>query len=1166
MTAHPAAPAALVTTPDEAPVATDHSTLAAEAVALVEKWLREARSEPEDAAAQRLAGVLRDPNGLDFTVGFVDDVVRPEDVRVAARSLRRLQSIVPKFLPLPLRLLLRAGAEASRVAPALVVPIARAVLRHMVRHLIVDATDRRLGHAIQHLQRDGSRLNINLLGEAILGEEEAARRIEGTRALLSRDDVDYVSIKVSATVAPHSSWSFDDAVTHAVDALRPLYRIAATAPAGAKFINLDMEEYKDLDLTLAVFFTLLDEPEFRSLEAGIVLQAYLPDALRAMMRVQEWAAARVAAGGAPAKVRVVKGANLPMERVDAEMHDWPLATWSSKLESDVSYKSVLDYALRPERTANVRIGVAGHNLFDIAFATLLAKSRGVTEAIDIEMLLGMATAQAAVVRRDVGGLLLYTPVVHPAEFDVAIAYLIRRLEEGAASENFMSAVFDLDTDPTLFARERDRFLQSIDAMTDAVPAAHRVQDRTAQEAAKPASHAPFRNSPDTDMSVAANRAWAADIRSRVASSTLGDDTVAAHRIDDSGELRRLVDETVAAGPAWQALGADARAEILHRAGDELERRRGELLEVMASECGKVLDQGDPEVSEAVDFAHHYAELGRALETVDGARFTPARLIVVAPPWNFPVAIPAGSALSALAAGSPVVLKPAPAARRSAAVLAEALWAAGIPREALRLAIIDDDPFGSELIAHPAVERIILTGAYETAELFGRMRPDVRVLGETSGKNALIITSSADLDLAARDLAQSAFGHAGQKCSAASLGILVGSAATSKRFRRQLIDAVQSQRVGLPGDEAAQIGPLIGPAEGKLARALTTLGEGESWVITPEKLDDDGMLWRPGVREGVRPGSEFHRTEYFGPVLGLMSVDTLEEAIALVNEIDYGLTSGLHSLDEDEIQQWLGSIEAGNLYVNRGITGAIVQRQPFGGWRKSSVGGSTKAGGPNYLVPLGDWQDAPVSDRATAPRPHDSLSVEALAAATHAGIGGDELAWLRDALRSDVSAFAEIFTTAVDATGLESESNVLRYHSLPGTVRVEDASAVQAVRVIAAGIRASAPLVVSSAVSLPDSVARWARESGVQVEIEPADAWATRASRLAREGGRIRLIGGDRAELSALVDGSQAVAIIDGDVVTSGYVSMLPFVREQAVSITAHRFGTVKATNVPSVLT
>ena len=353
----------------------------------------------------------------------------------------------------------------------------------------------------------------------------------------------------------------------------------------------------------------------------------------------------------------------------------------------------------------------------------------------------------------------------------------------------------------------------------------------------------------------------------------------------------MIETAVEKGKAWGALSGAERAEILHRAGDVLEARRADLLEVMASETGKTIDQGDPEVSEAVDFAHYYAESARKLDDVDGATFVPSKLTVVTPPWNFPVAIPAGSTLAALAAGSAVVIKPAKQARRSGAVMIEALWEAGVPRDVLTMVQLGERELGRQLISHPAVDRVILTGGYETAELFRSFRKDLPLLAETSGKNAIIVTPSADLDLAAKDVAYSAFGHAGQKCSAASLVILVGSVAKSKRFHNQLIDAVTSLKVGYPEDPRSQMGPIIEPANGKLLNALTTLGEGETWAVEPRKLDDTGRLWSPGVRSGVRRGSYFHLTEFFGPVLGVMTAETLEEAIAIQNQIDYGLTVG-----------------------------------------------------------------------------------------------------------------------------------------------------------------------------------------------------------------------------------------------------------------------------------
>ncbi|ALE07101.1 1-pyrroline-5-carboxylate dehydrogenase [Arthrobacter sp. ERGS1:01] len=1137
-----------VTAATAATIPVPGNDLADETIALVRHWLTEAAKFPADVSAQRLAGVLKDPNGLDFTVGFVDGVIRPEDLAVAGRNLAALAPKVPAFLPWYMRGAVRLGGVMAPVLPQIVIPIARKVLREMVGHLIVDATDAKLGPAIAKIRQGGADLNVNLLGEAVLGEHEAARRLEGTLRLLARDDVDYVSIKESSTVAPHSPWAFDDAVDHIVEKLTPLYTLANSFPK-AKFINLDMEEYKDLTMTLAVFKRILEKPEFKHLEAGIVLQAYLPDTLAAMIDLQEWAAARRADGGAAVKVRIVKGANLPMEQVQASVFGWPLATWGTKQDSDTNYKRIINYALTPEHIDAVNIGVAGHNLFDVAHAWLLAKQRGISATsgqLEFEMLLGMATGQAEAVRKDVGSLLLYTPVVHPGEFDVAIAYLIRRLEEGASQDNFMSAVFELSENEALFERETNRFLASLHALDIEVPGTNRTQDRNVPAAAAPRDS--FANTPDTDPALATNRVWGKDILARIPGSTLANDIVAATTVTELSELNRIVDTAVESAAAWGAMTGAERAAVLHRAGDVLESRRAELMEVMASETGKTLDQSDPEISEAVDFAHYYAERAKDLDTVDGATFVPAKLTVVTPPWNFPVAIPAGSTLSALAAGSAVVIKPAPQAQRSGSLMVQALWDAGVPRDVLALVQLGENELGTALVAHPSVDRVILTGGYETAELFRSFRSDLPLLAETSGKNAIIVTPSADLDLAARDVVQSAFGHAGQKCSAASLVIMVGSVAKSARFRNQLIDAASSLFVGYPETATTQMGPIIEPAAGKLHAALTTLDAGESWAIEPKQLDETGRLWSPGVRTGVAAGSTFHLTEFFGPVLGVMAAETLEEAISMVNRIDYGLTSGLHSLDSAEIGLWLDTVQAGNLYVNRSITGAIVQRQPFGGWKKSAVGAGTKAGGPNYLVGLGSWETAASSATATL----GDAARKMLAAA--AELSADDTAFLTRSLHSDAAAWADEFGTAKDVSALSAERNVFRYLPLNPLVRLaEGESVAKLLRVLAAGILAGATPAVSTAVVLPNAVQALLVSLRITVTVENDADWLATARRFGA--GRIRLIGGDSSAVYEATSGRPDLAIYHGEVTEAGRIEMLPFLHEQAVSITAHRFGT-----------
>ncbi|WP_375387962.1 bifunctional proline dehydrogenase/L-glutamate gamma-semialdehyde dehydrogenase [uncultured Amnibacterium sp.] len=1122
---------AVGTTPASSPV--DAWTQRVES--LVRRWLGEAADAPADPAAARLAGVLRDPKGLAFTVGFVDGVVRPEDLRAAAHRLAALAPDVPSFLPMPLRLAVRVGGWTAPLLPWLVVPAARLALRRMVDHLVIDATPARLGRAIARIRDRGVRLNINLLGEAVLGRAEADRRLAGTLALIERPDVDYVSIKVSAAVAPHAAWAFDAAVDDVVARLTPLYEAARRT---GTFINLDMEEYKDLDLTIAVFQRILDAPRFLDHRAGIVLQAYLPDALPAMMRLQEWSAARRARGGATIKVRLVKGANLPMERVEAALHDWPLATWHEKVESDTHYKRVLDWALTPERTDAVELGVAGHNLFDVAHAWLLAGERGVRSAVEFEMLLGMATGQAEAVRREVGGLLVYTPVVHPGEFDVAIAYLVRRLEEGASEDNFMSSVFDLASSERLFQRERDRFAASLAALHSAVPASHRV----AHHAEPVASGAPFRNAVDTDPAVPQHRAWATEVLQRASRSDLGERTLATHTVTDGRALDELMGTTRAAGAAWGRRPAAERAAILQRAGDALETARPALIEVMVAEAAKTFDQADPEVSEAVDFARYYAANAAELEQVDGAAFTPAALTLVTPPWNFPVAIPAGGVLAALAAGSAVVLKPAGPAGRCGAVLAEVLWSAGVPRDVLALVQVDEGALGRRLVADPRVDRVVLTGAWETARLFRDFRHDLPVLAETSGKNAMVITPSADLDLAVKELVASAFGHAGQKCSAASIAILVGSVATSKRFLGQLVDAVSALEVGAPWTPTTRMGPLIEPADGKLLEGLTTLGESERWLLAPKRLDREGRQWTPGVRTGVRRGSAYHLTEYFGPILGLMTAADLDEAIAIQNEVAYGLTAGLQSLEPVEIGRWLDGVEAGNLYVNRGTTGAIVGRQPFGGWKRSSVGAGTKAGGPNYLVGLGTWRRAAAATPASA-RLEPAVAKVVRAAST---FGDAARAFVSAGAASDQAAWQAEFGTTRELAGLGVERNLLRYRSVPVTIHAAEGSDPgELLRVLAAASRAGAPCTVVAATALPEPVTRALDDLGVAHRVEASPVLT----------GRVRLIGGAASRLLQAAGGDPDLAIWADEVTVAGRLELLPFLHEQSVSITAHRFGT-----------
>jgi len=1125
------------------PVVPAKDELMAAVTEQVQHWVLTASQQKNSQAANRLSGLLQDPNGLDFTVGFVDGVIRPESLKVAAKNLYRLRKITPKFLPWILRALVSIGANLARPFPWIVIPIARKVLRSFVAHLVIDATPAKLGRSISRISKQGSILNLNLLGEAVLGNKEADRRLQKVKDVLSRPDVEYASVKVSAIVSPHSPWSFNETVNDVIERLTPLYRIASESKK-QKFINLDMEEYHDLDMTMAVFKGILSKPEFAQLEAGIVLQAYLPDAVRAMIDIQQFAAARVFAGGAPVKVRVVKGANLPMERVDAETHGWPLATVESKAAADANYKRVLNYALTEGRVKNVRIGVAGHNLFDLAFAWLLASQRNAQDGMDFEMLLGMAEAQANVIRKTVGTLVLYTPVVHPQEFDVAIAYLIRRLEEGASKENFLSNAFEL-TNLDVFQVEEERFRVSLNILDLEIPIPNRLQDRHNDVAFPPAGS--FTNSADTDPSLAGNRAWGYEIIGRAGISDIGFDLVANQTITNEAELQKIMVRVVDGGARWGHESLPTRAAKLHEIGVAMESNRGRLIEVAMAEAGKTIDQADTEISEAVDFAHYYAQRALELDKIDGATPVPFAVTVVTPPWNFPIAIPAGGALAALAAGSAVIFKPASAAARCGAVLADIISSV-MDRDIFVPIQLSESGLGKQLLSHPDVDQVILTGGYETAQLFKKFRPDMRLLAETSGKNAIIVTESADYDLAAKDIAYSAFGHAGQKCSASSLVILVGAAKKSKRFFRQLHDAVSSMHVGHANDPKTQMGPMITVPEGKLLKGLTKLDRGEKWLLQPSQLDETGKLWSPGIRVKVRPNSTSHLTEYFGPVLSIMTAPDLEAAIALQNSVDYGLTTGIHSLDPVEIDTWLATIQAGNLYVNRGITGAIVQRQPFGGWKRSSVGPGTKAGGPNYILSLTNWKSSPATSGAQI----TNRSVnQLLAIAQLADFPDEVMESLVRGAKSDQTALYGTFGTATDPSNLDSERNVLRYHRSDCMLRIDKTATSQEIMRAASVALALGNLDVS-AFKLEKNLISLLKKSGIQPVLENQDSFERR---LAASPRRVRLVGSASAIDANSALSSCDVAVYGHELTESGRIELLPYFKEQSVTITGHRFGT-----------
>ena len=430
---------------------------------------------------------------------------------------------------------------------------------------------------------------------------------------------------------------------------------------------------------------------------------------------------------------------------------------------------------------------------------------------------------------------------------------------------------------------------------------------------------------------------------------------------DSAQVEKIIEiaETDPAG--WRKTTLEERHRIMYEAANRLADMRGDLIGCMCAVTGKTVIEGDVEVSEAVDYARFYTTAMKKFAALDDIEIKPKGTILVISPWNFPCAIPVGGIVAGLAGGNTVILKPATVAAPVAWMFAKAFWDAGVPKEALQVIITNREAL-KVLTTAPAIKHIILTGGTDTAQNIARANPVTPLSAETGGKNVIILTASGDRDHAIMNIVASAFGNAGQKCSACSLLLVERSVYEDKNFQSKLKDAATSLKVGSVWNPGNIVGPMITNKNDKLLQAFN-LEPGESWLVPPRFIDEKEYMLAPTVKWGVKPENFSFRTELFGPLLSVACIENLEEGIKLVNSLDYGLTSGLQSLDEEEQKLWKNSVIAGNLYINRGITGAIVNRQPFGGMKLSAFGGGIKAGGPNYCTCFVEITDKPDSQEA-----------------------------------------------------------------------------------------------------------------------------------------------------------------------------------------------------------
>ncbi len=1053
------------------------------AVSLAEKLLIAALAQQttsERNEATNLGRMMNDATGKAFTFAMVDEVFRSKE---ASRSATRFRTLlrnfgVPKYMPFIDRTLMRLGAAASCMAPGLVMKGIAARMRTDSSRVILPGEQLPLHRYLMSRANEGFRINLNHLGEAVLGEAEAAHRLKTIMDHLADPAVTYISVKISAIYSQINLAAWDQTLEAIKSRVRLLYRQAVQQ---GKFVNLDMEEYRDLALTVAAFQSVLDEPSFHQLSAGIVFQAYLPDSFAAQRELTEWARVRVAAGGAPIKIRLVKGANLAMENVEAEQHGWNPAPYPTKADTDANFRRLLEYGCQPENAMAVRLGVASHNLFDVALALTLRELNGVSSQVEIEMLEGMANHQARAVRDAANGLLLYSPAVQSDDFLSAMAYLVRRLDENTSPENFLRDMFAIRPGSPEWQRQRERFLKG---WSDRHVVSTESRRRTA--AVHPATLVEFENEPDTDWSRCENRV-------ALASADL---LPAVGPLPTLPELNTMLESAATSQSTWEACGIAERAAILNQAAEVMSSDRFKTLAVLRAEGKKSISDADGEVSEAIDFARYYA---RTANAPAGLQTDALGIVAVVSPWNFPYAIPAGGVIAALMAGNSVILKPAPATVHTAWLLVNQLWKAGVPRDVLNFYPCENQ-IGSSLITDPRVASVILTGSYETAQKFLDWRPSLRLFAETSGKNSIIVTSQADRELAVKDLVRAAFGHSGQKCSAASLAILESEVYDDPDFQRQLHDAVASLHVGPACDARSVVTPLVPVPTSKLTRALTSLDEGEKWLLQPRQIGDDPCLWSPGIKIGVMAGSWFHQTECFGPVLGLMRAESLEQATHYQNSTVYGLTAGIHTLDLDEVEWWKANAEAGNLYINRPITGAIVRRQPFGGWKQSCIGPGAKAGGPNYVLNFCD-----------------------INASTDTRVDYE-------------AAWNEHFALEHDPSALKSESNVFRYRPCRGVVlRVSDSDALTIERACLAAKVTGSHLVIST------------------YEAETDEQFVARLPDLAKHAEFLRTV--DKPSDSVLRSAYKAgLNWIHAPVLASGRVELTRWMREQSVTQTRHRYG------------
>lgn len=1123
--------------------------------------------------ARQLAAMMDDPCGKIFTSSMADQCFRTQNNRrLADQLIYLLDSLgVPTYLSPLKRFGLQLFAQVGKPLAPIMVPAMIHMLRKETKEVILPGESNTLSEHLRRRDNQGVRINLNHLGEAILGENEAAHRLQRYLDDLAKPEVGYVSVKISTLYSQINLLAWNETLEILSERLRSLYRAArkssyirSDGTKVQKFVNLDMEEYRDLHITVALFKKVLSEEEFKGFSAGIVLQGYLPDSYEIQKELTVWAINRVKNGGVPIKLRIVKGANLAMEKVEAALKGWQQTPYTTKLDVDANYKRMVQYGCIKEHARALHLGIASHNLFDISYAMLLRSYHGVEKDVCFEMLEGMADHLRRVIQSLSKDMVLYCPAAKKQEFQNAVAYLIRRLDENTAAENFLRHAFGLKEGTNSWIQQSELFKQSFERISLIESASRRKQNRLEESAYLSEE---FRNEPDTDFSLPQNLVWASKIvqewsqkQNSVLPIVVGGQEIVSEKkgigVDPSSPHKTLYQYTLASvenvqqafksavQSSWKETTVEHRSQIMAQAASLMRMSRADLIGAMMFDAGKTLSEADVEVSEAIDMVEYYRRSREELESHQDLQWSAKGVIAVIPPWNFPCAIPAGGIISALMGGNSVLFKPARDTVLIGWMLANIFWKAGVPKDALQFLTGSSSTIGDVLITDPRLNGVVLTGSTATGKHMLSLRPSLFLIAETGGKNAIIVTNMADRDAAIKDIIHSAFGHAGQKCSAASLLILDKEVYDDPHFFTQLRDAASSLAYGPSWRLSTKISPLIHSPEEDLLRGLTTLDAGETWLLQPKQDPENPNLWSPGIKCGVKENSFMHQTELFGPVLGVMRANDLEEAIHLANGTKYGLTSGIHTLDEREQEIWLQKIEAGNGYINRTITGAIVRRQPFGGCKESCIGPGAKAGGPNYLIHLMN------AKQVAAPRFRDLLddALKPLENVLQSMLSPDELSLWKTSAAS-YSFWQKVYKKDQDPSQVLGQDNFLRY--LPQkrmTVRMQKQdSFLDLAKVCSAAIVCGVPLDISIPVnSSIDTSLFGSQISQIKESEEELIARLTIIQRL-------RMLSHPSEPLmkAAALAGCHICSM---PVLDNGRVELLHYLREFAISNDYHRYG------------